>query len=162
MIIAFGNDHAGYPLRAELLQVLQELGVEVVDFGSNGPQPVDFPDVAQRVCDAVRNGQAERAILLCGTGIGAAMAANRIPGIRAGVCHDVHSAHQGVEHDDMNVLCVGGKIIGAWLARDIFAAFMRARFDAGDEDLQRRVGKLAEMELRAARELAGKAGKCGS
>ena len=158
MIIAFGNDHAGYPLKAELLQTLKELGVEVVDFGSSGPEPVDFPDIARRVCDAVRSGTAERGIMLCGTGIGACMAANKIPGIRAGVCHDVHSAHQGVEHDDMNVLCLGAKIIGAWLARDILATFISAEFDADDEDLVRRVRKLGELELEAARKLAGRVG----
>ncbi|NLE44111.1 MAG: ribose 5-phosphate isomerase B [Chloroflexi bacterium] len=154
MIIAFGNDHAGYPLKSDLLSILAGLEVEIIDHGSYDPDPVDFPDIARLVCNSVRQGKADRGILLCGTGIGAAIAANKLPGIRAGVCHDVHSAHQGVEHDDMNVLCLGGKIIGAWLARDIVESFVGARF-SDDVDLRRRVQKLADIELEAARELIG-------
>ena len=152
MKIALGNDHAGYPMKAELMTVLDTLGADVVDHGSHTPDPVDFPDIARMVCNSVRTGEADRGILLCGTGIGAAIAANKFPGIRAGVCHDVHSAHQGVEHDDMNVLCLGGQIIGAWHARDIVAAFIGAEFSGG-EVLTRRVNKLRDIELDAAREL---------
>jgi len=139
-------------MKAELIAVLETLGTDVVDHGSHTPDPVDFPDIARLVCNAVRTGEANRGILLCGTGIGAAIAANKMPGIRAGVCHDVHSAHQGVEHDDMNVLCLGGQIIGAWHARDIVSAFIGAEFSGG-EDLTRRVNKLRDIELEAAREL---------
>ena len=129
------------------------LGVDVVDHGSHTPDPVDFPDIARMVCNSVRTGESDRGIVLCGTGIGAAIAANKIPGIRAGVCHDVHSAHQGVEHDDVNVLCLGAQIIGAWHASDIVSAFIGAEFSGG-EDLTRRVDKLRDIELDAARELA--------
>ena len=152
MRIALGNDHCGYPMKAEVRAVLDELGVEVIDFGCYSADPVDFPDISRAVCDAVRSGRADRGLLLCGTGVGASMAANKIPGIRAAVCHDVHSAHQGVEHDDMNVICLGAQIIGPWLAKDLIAAYVQARFLATD-DYKRRVGKLHDLELAAAREL---------
>ena len=141
MKIAFGNDHAGFRLRREALAILSEMNVEVRDFGSESPDPVDFPILSKSVCRAVLDGTAERGILLCGTGLGAAMAANRYRGIRAGVCHDTYSAHQGVEHDDMNILCLGGQIIGPWLIKDIIEVFLEARFD-GTEDVSRRVGML--------------------
>jgi len=150
--IALGNDHCGYSLKAEVKAVLAELHVEVIDFGCHSSEPVDFPDIARLVCDAVRHGQAERGLLVCGTGVGASMAANKIPGIRASVCHDVHCAHQGVEHDDMNVMCLGAQIVGAWLARDLIAAYVNARFLAS-EDYKRRVAKLHDLELASAREL---------
>ncbi len=153
MKIALGNDHYGYPMKAEVRAVLDALGVEVLDFGCYNTDPVDFPDISRTVCDAVRHGEAERGIMLCGTGVGASMAANRVPGIRAAVCHDYHCAHQGVEHDDMNVMCIGAQIIGPWLAKDLIAAFINARFNS-TEDYRRRVGKLRDMELAAARELS--------
>ena len=128
MKIALGNDHSGFPMKEEIMAIMESLGIEVIDFGSFTPERVDFPDIARLVCDAVRHGEADRGLMLCGTGIGACMAANKIPGIRSSVCHDVHSAHQGVEHDDMNVMCLGAKIIGPWLARDLIAAFVTARF----------------------------------
>lgn len=152
MRIALGVDHAGFPLKPDLLAILASLSAEVRDYGAYDPAPVDFPDIARAVCTAVRAGEAERAILLCGTGVGAAIAANKLPGMRAAVCHDVYSAHQAVEHDDVNVLCLGAKIIGPWLMADIVQAFLRARF-ADSEDVRRRVGKLSELELDAAREL---------
>ena len=96
MKIAMGNDHSGYPMREVAKQIFASLGIEVIDFGSHTPENVDFPDIARKVCDAVRHGQADRGLMICGTGVGACMAANKIPGIRASVCHDVHSAHQGV------------------------------------------------------------------
>ena len=155
MKIALGNDHCGFPMKAEVKTMLADMGVEVIDFGCHSAAPVDFPDIARLVCDAVRHGQAERGLLLCGTGVGASMAANKIPGIRASVCHDVHCAHQGVEHDDMNVMCLGAQIVGPWLARDLIAAFVQARFFAS-EDYKRRVHKLRELELASARELLGR------
>lgn len=150
MKIAFATDHSGFPMKAEVLAILKDLAVEVVDHGSFTAERVDFPDLARKVCASIRSGEAERGIMLCGTGIGAAIAANKFPGIRACVCHDVHSAHQGVEHDDMNVLCLGGKIIGPWLARDLIRAFVGATFTT-EQYFRRRLEKLAQMELEAAR-----------
>jgi ribose 5-phosphate isomerase B len=126
MKIAFANDHSGFPMRKDVLDVLTALSIEIIDHGSNTPDRVDFPDLARKVCHSIRGGGADRGIMLCGTGIGAAIAANKIPGIRACVCHDVHSAHQGVEHDDMN---------------------------STDEYFRQRASKLDIMELEAAREL---------
>jgi len=155
MKIALGNDHAGYPMKQEVLTALKSLGVEVIDHGSYTPEPVDFPDIARKVCDSVRRGETDRGIMVCGTGVGASIAANKIPGIRAAICHDVHCAHQSVEHDDVNVMCLGAKIVGPWLAVDLIAAFVKAKFDE-TEDHQRRVGKLQALELEAARELKNK------
>jgi ribose 5-phosphate isomerase B len=148
MRISLGTDHAGFHLKKNLVDHLRFLGHEVIDHGSYDLGPVDFPDISRAVCYSILKDEADRGILLCGTGLGAAMAANKIPGIRAGVCHDYHSAHQGVEHDNMNVLCVGGQIIGWWLMKDIVEAFLKAEFST-DEDLRRRVRKLGEMELEA-------------
>lgn len=155
MKIAFANDHSGYPMRDDVLSVLQDLKIEIIDHGSNSPERVDFPDLARKVCHSIRTGEADRGIMLCGTGIGAAIAANKVPGIRACVCHDVHSAHQGVEHDDMNVLCMGGKIIGAWHAKDIIEAFVKAEFSK-EAYFRQRAAKLDLMEIEAARELSSK------
>ena len=155
MRIALGNDHAGYGMKAEVMSILKSLGVEVINHGCDSPEPVDFPDIARKVCDSVRQGKADRGIMVCGTGVGAAIAANKIPGIRAAICHDVHCAHQGVEHDDVNVMCLGAQIIGPWLAKDLIAAFIKAQFST-DEDFRRRVRKLHELELEAARELKNK------
>ncbi len=154
MKVALGNDHSGFPMKSEVRAILESLGVEVIDFGSYTPESVDFPDIARKVCDAVRHGEADRGVMLCGTGVGACMAANKIPGIRASVCHDVHCAHQGVEHDDMNVMCLGAKIIGPWLARDLIAAYVQARF-ADSEDFRRRIQKMSDLELASAHELLG-------
>ncbi|MBR0664632.1 ribose 5-phosphate isomerase B [Roseomonas hellenica] len=145
MRIAIGCDHAGYPMKAAVIDVIRGLGHEVEDLGTHTPDPVDFPDIARTVCARVASGAASRGMLVCGTGVGAAIAANKRRGIRAAVCHDVHSAHQSVEHDDVNVMCIGAQIVGAWLARDLVRAFLEARFDA-TEDHRRRVAKLAELE----------------
>lgn len=145
MKIAIGCDHAGFPMKALVIEEARALGHEVEELGSFTPAPVDFPDIARAVCDAVRKGDAARGILVCGTGVGASIAANKLRGIRASVCHDVHSAHQSVEHDDVNVMCIGAQIVGPWLARDLVAAFLRAEFHA-TEDHVRRVRKLGEME----------------
>ena len=152
MKIAFANDHSGYPMRNDVLSILENLGIAIIDHGSDRPERVDFPDLARKVCNSIRAGMADRGIMLCGTGIGAAIAANKFPGIRACVCHDVHSAHQGVEHDNLNVLCMGGKIIGSWHAKDIIEAFVKAEFST-DEYFRRRAAKLEDLELEAAKEL---------
>ncbi|NIH75580.1 ribose 5-phosphate isomerase B [Brucella intermedia] len=145
MNIVVGSDHAGFPLKADVIEVLKELGHQVEDIGSFTPDPVDFPDIADLLCKKVRDGSAERGVLVCGTGVGAAIAANKINGIRAAVCHDVHSAHQSVEHDDVNVMCIGAKIVGSWLARDLVVSYLNARFDR-NEDFVRRVEKLSALE----------------
>jgi ribose 5-phosphate isomerase B len=152
MKIAIGSDHCGYEMKILLIPVLEELGCECVDYGCHSTEPVDFPDIARMVCDAVRSGEQERGIMVCGTGVGAAIAANKIPGIRASVCHDIHSAHQCVEHDDVNVMCIGAQIIGPWLAKDLIRAFITAEFST-EEHFRRRVSKLRELEIRSASEL---------
>lgn len=145
MHIVIGSDHAGFHLKRDLLKGLGERGLDVEDIGSFDPEPVDFPDIAKAVCDRVRATQGARGILVCGTGVGAVIAANKLKGIRAAVCHDVHSAHQSVEHDDVNVMCLGAQIVGPWLAQDLIDAFLNARF-VQDPDFIRRVEKLAQLE----------------
>jgi ribose 5-phosphate isomerase B len=149
MRIVIGGDHAGFHLKGPLGRALRAWGHEVEDVGTHTPDPVDFPDIAQQVCRRVQGGQAERGLLVCGTGVGAAIAANKVPGIRAAVCHDVHSAHQCVEHDDVNVMCLGAQIVGEWLALDLVKAFLEAQHST-DPDFRRRVAKLAAMEQRQA------------
>jgi len=145
MKIAIGGDHAGFPLKSTIIEAVRGLGHEVVDHGCHDETPVDFPDITRAVCAAVTGGKADRAILVCGTGVGASIAANKMPGIRASICHDVHCAHQSVEHDDVNVMCIGAKIVGAWLAVDLVRAYLQAEFST-DEDCRRRVRKLLELE----------------
>jgi ribose 5-phosphate isomerase B len=126
---------------------LRSWGHEVTDVGTDSTEPVDFPDIAELVCEAVRKGDAERGIMVCGTGVGAAIAANKFRGIRAALCHDVYSAHQSVEHDDVNVLCIGAQIVGDKLAFDLVRAYLEAEHSP-DEEFRRRVAKLAELEGR--------------
>lgn len=145
MTISFANDHAGFPLRAFVLGLVKELGHDVLVHGVDSENPVDFPDVVADVCLDIQRGRAERGLLVCGTGVGASMAANKHRGIRASVIHDCHTAHQGVEHDDMNVLCLGAQIVGKWLARDIIVTFLDAHF-AGTPELVRRVAKMSALE----------------
>jgi ribose 5-phosphate isomerase B len=145
MRLVIGGDHAGFALKGRLTTELAAWGHEVEDVGSFGPQPVDFPDLARSVGEAVVTGQAERGILVCGTGVGAAIAANKLRGVRAALCHDTHSAHQAVEHDDANVLCLGAQIVGEWLALDLLRAYLDARF-AGGADYERRLRKIAALE----------------
>jgi ribose 5-phosphate isomerase B len=145
MRIVIGSDHAGFPLKSTIVEHVKGLGHEVHDAGSYDPRPIDFPDVAKSVTSAITEGRADRGLMVCGTGVGAAIAANKVKGIRAAVCHDVHSAHQSVEHDDVNVMCIGAQIVGAWLARDLVKAYLEAEFST-DEDFRRRVAKLAEMD----------------
>ena len=145
MRLAVGADHAGFAMKGPIVDALREWGHTVDDLGTHSPEPVDFPDIARAVGAEVRDGRADRAILVCGTGVGACIAANKLPGIRAALCHDVHSAHQSVEHDDVNVLCLGAQIVGQWLAVDLLKAFLDARF-SDEEHFRRRVEKLAEMD----------------
>ncbi len=151
--LAVGGDHAGFLIKEPIIGMLRAWGHTVEDFGTHSVEPVDFPDIAHRVCDAVRSGRAERGILICGTGVGAAIAANKHGGIRAAVAHDVYSAHQSVEHDDVNVLCVGAQVVGLKLAADLLRAYTGARF-AGDARFARRLEKLRQLELDEARRLA--------
>ena len=146
MKVAVAFDHRGVKLREGILAELAALGHEAVDLGTDSPEPrIDYPDKAREVGEAIRSGDAERAILVCGSGVGASVAANKIAGIRAAVCHDTYSAHQGVEHDDMNVLCLGSEIIGAELTTELLRAFLAARFDGGERYV-RRLEKIEEME----------------
>ena len=156
MRVAVSNDHAGLPLKPYLLAHLRRRGHEVVDVGPDSAEPVDFPLMTQRVTDLVRRGAAERGVLICGTGVGAAIAANKVPGIRAAVIHDTHVARQGVEHDDVNVACLGAWIVGPRIAEDALDAYLTAAFETG-ADVRRRVAQLTEMELTAAREVLGTA-----
>jgi ribose 5-phosphate isomerase B len=149
MKIAIACDHGGFPLKELVADTVRQLGHTVLDLGTDSPSPVDYPDYAQKVGGAIQNGEAERGILLCGSGIGACIAANKMRGVYAGVCHDTYSAHQGVEHDDMNVLCLGARIIGPELAREIVTAFLSARFvgnEPGQERHARRVQKVRALE----------------
>lgn len=148
MRTAIGSDHAGFPLKVTLAKFLRDLGDEVVDVGTYSADPVDYPDFAEAVGKAVVDGRAERGVLICGSGIGASVAANKIQGIRAGLCHDTYSAHQGVEHDDMNVLVLGARVIGPALAEECVAAFARARF-SNEERHVRRLNKVKAIEARA-------------
>jgi RpiB/LacA/LacB family sugar-phosphate isomerase len=147
MRLALGSDHAGFELKNRLAAQLREAGHEVLDVGTHDTAPVDYPDFAAAVGNAVLQGRAERGILICGSGVGASVAANKLPGIRAGLCHDHYSAHQGVEHDDMNVLVLGARVIGIEPARELAAAFVNAKFTNEDRHL-RRLEKVRELESR--------------
>jgi len=151
MRIAVGSDHAGFEYKERIAAELESEGHEVLDLGTDGPAPVDYPDVARAVAEAVRSGDADRGVLVCGSAVGVSIAANKIPGVRAGVCHDTYSAHQGVEHDDMNVLCLGQRVVGVALAREIVATFLGARF-SGAERHRRRLEKVLEIERTYARD----------
>jgi RpiB/LacA/LacB family sugar-phosphate isomerase len=147
MRLALGSDHAGFELKNRLAAQLREAGYEVLDVGTHDTVPVDYPDFAVAVGNAVLQGHVERGILICGSGVGASVAANKLPGIRAGLCHDHYSAHQGVEHDDMNVLVLGARVIGIEPARELTAAFVSAKFTNEDRHL-RRLEKVRELESR--------------
>ncbi|HEV8575141.1 MAG TPA: ribose 5-phosphate isomerase B [Dehalococcoidia bacterium] len=145
MRIVLGADHRGYALKDTLAADLRSQGHDVVDIGTHGPASVDYPDIALAVGEAIREGRAERGILVCGSGVGAAIAACKISGIRAAVCHDTYSAHQGVEHDDMNVLCLGSRVVGDELAREVVQAFLNAIF-SNEDRYRRRLAKIKQME----------------
>jgi RpiB/LacA/LacB family sugar-phosphate isomerase len=147
MKIAVGSDHAGFVLKQETAESLRRQGYDVVDVGTDSTAPVDYPDYAEKVALAVKEGRAERAVLICGSGVGACVAANKVPGIRAAICHDAYSAHQGVEHDDMNVLVLGGRVIGPALAHELVEAFVKARYTA-EERHARRLAKVLAIEKR--------------
>jgi len=151
MKIAIACDHAGFPLKRTILETARAAGHEVIDLGTNSTKPVDYPDYAEKLGLLIQTGQAGRGILLCGSGVGACIAANKMKGVYACVCHDTYSAHQGVEHDDMSVLCIGSRIIGPELAKEIVMAFLAARYmgnDPGQERHAHRVGKIRNLEER--------------
>lgn len=152
MWVALGCDHGGFPLKSRLRGVIESAGHSVIDCGTDSDCSVDYPDYARKVGEAILAGNADRGLLLCGSGVGISVAANKIPGIRAGVCHDTYSAHQGVEHDDMNVLCLGARIVGEELAVELVRAFLAAKFTK-DERHVRRLNKVLAIEADA---LAGK------
>ena len=145
MRVAVACDHGGFQLKQVVLDAVRFSGHEPLDLGAFNADPSDYPDFALKIGAAIRNGDAERGILICGSGVGACIAANKIKGIYAGLCHDTYSAHQGVEHDDMNVLCLGARIIGAALADELVRAFLAARFSQ-DERHVRRTGKTKKIE----------------
>lgn len=145
MRVVIGSDHAGWMLKQTVMEHVRGLGHELIDVGSFDDRPVDFPDIARALAARVTSGAAQRGLMVCGTGVGASIAANKMRGIRAAVCHDVHSAHQSVEHDDVNVMCLGAQIVGPWLAKDLITAYLAAEFST-DEDFRRRVAKLHAME----------------
>ena len=147
MKVALGSDHAGFELKKKLAADLSAAGHTVIDVGTDSPAPVDYPDFAEKTGAAVLSGAAERGVLICGSGVGASVAVNKIPGIRGAICHDVYSAHQGVEHDDTNVLVLGARVIGVETARELVAAFLKARF-SNEERHVRRVGKIHAIEQR--------------
>jgi len=149
MKIAVGFDHAGFPLKQVVLDAVRYAGHEPIDLGTNSSDPVDYPDLAEKVGRAIQAREAERGILVCGSGIGACIAANKMKGIYASICHDTYSAAQGVMHDDMNVLCLGGRVIGPELAKELIPAFLNAEYQgdkAGGERLARRVEKIHKIE----------------
>lgn len=149
MKIAVGCDHAGFPLKQVVIESVKAAGHEVIDVGTFSADAVDFPDFTKKVGEKIQAGEAERGILICGSGIGAAIAANKMKGVYASICHDTYSAAQGVMHDAMNVLCMGGRVIGPELVKVLVAAFLNARYlgnDGGGERLARRVGKIKAME----------------
>ncbi len=144
---AVGADHAGFPLKGAAVAELQRLGHEVLDLGTNSEEPVDYPDFAQAVAEAVMRDEADRGLLVCGSGVGASVAANKIPGVRAAVCHDTFSARQGVEDDDMNVLCLGARVVGPQLALEVIRAWSSAVFSNAERHV-RRLGKVKAIEER--------------
>lgn len=158
MKLIIGADHAGFPLKGTVVDALREWGHEVEDVGTHSGEQIDFPIVARRVCDPVRAREYDRGVMVCGTGIGACIAANKLPGIRAALCHDVYSAHQSVEHDDANVICLGAQIVGDLLALDLLKAYLAAEMSPA-EHFQRRVRMLADLEREAAEELLAGKGK---
>ena len=145
MKIAVASDHGGFPIKARIIEELRREGHETLDLGTNSADPVDYPDYAKAVAEAVLDGRADRAVLLCGSGAGACVAANKFRGIRSATCHDVFSAHQCVEDDDVNVLCLGARVVGPELAVDLVRTYTNARF-SGAERHRRRLGKIAGFE----------------
>lgn len=147
MRIVVGADHAGFEMKQIIAGYLRHVGHDVVDIGTNSASPVDYPDFAEALAKAISDGEAERGVLICGSGVGASVAANKVPGIRAGLCHDTYSARQGVEHDDMNVLVLGARVIGVELARELVNNFLAAKY-SDEERHHRRVAKIKALERR--------------
>ena len=145
MRVVIGSDHAGFELKQMLIDFIRELRHEVLNVGTDGIDPVDYPDFAEKVGKTILGGQADRGILICGSGVGASVSANKIPGIRAAICHDCYSAHQGVEHDDMNVLVIGARIVASSLAMDLIRIFLTAEF-TDEERHKRRLAKITALE----------------
>ena len=145
MRVVIGSDHAGFELKQILIEYVRTLGHEVLDVGTDGPDPVDYPDFAAKVGKAIIVGESERGVLICGSGVGASVSANKIPGVRAAVCHDCYSSRQGVEHDDMNVLVLGARIVASSLAKDLVRIFLSAEF-TGEERHMRRLEKITALE----------------
>lgn len=145
MRIAIACDHAGFTLKETVIATVEQAGHEIIDLGTYDQEPVDYPDYAEKVGQAIQTRKADRGILICGSGVGACIAANKMKGIYAAICHDVYSAHQGVEHDNMNVLCMGARIIGVETAKDLVKAFLSASFST-EERHRRRVGKIVKLE----------------
>jgi ribose 5-phosphate isomerase B len=152
MIIAIAADHGGFHLKPPLVKFLKKLGHEVMDLGTNSEDPVDYPDFARAVAQEILSKKADRGILICGSGVGACVAANKFPGIRAAICHDTFSAHQGVEDDDLNVLCLGARVIGPELAKEIVRTWIAASF-SGAERHGRRLAKVLEIERECMKEV---------
>ena len=150
MIVAVAADHAGFPHKPKVIEVVRAAGHEALDLGTHSTDAVDYPDYARAIGESIQQGRAERGILLCGSGVGACVAINKMTGLRGGVCHDTYSAHQGVEHDDMNVLCLGARIIGPELVPELVRAFLGAHF-TGEERHVRRLRKVEAIEAEAAR-----------
>jgi ribose 5-phosphate isomerase B len=155
MKIAIASDHAGFALKQDIVKYLSRLGNEVLDLGAYDAEPSDYPDFAAAVGKAIMASTAERGFLICGSGVGVCIAANKMPGVRAAICHDTYSAHQGVEHDDMNVLVLGSRIVGSALALDIAQVFVGARFQPTEERFVRRLNKLKDIEHFYMREREG-------
>jgi ribose 5-phosphate isomerase B len=145
MRVAVGADHAGFPLKRGVIDLVRARGHEAIDCGTSSTEPVDYPDIAAAVGQAIQQGRADRGVLLCGSGVGAAIAATKMRGIRSGVCHDTYSAHQSVEHDDVNVLALGARVIGPELALELVSTFLAARY-SGEERHDRRLRKVAALE----------------
>ena len=147
MKVAIGADHGGYELKSDIAKLLESLGHEVIDQGAHKYDPEDdFPDFAAPVAASVQAGKAERGIIICGSGVGATITANKFPGVRAGLCHDTYSAGQGVQHDDMNVLCLGARVVGVALAVDLVKSFINARLESNEPRFQRRLDKVTAIE----------------
>ena len=147
MEIAIGSDHAGYLLKKDLIQYLKDLGFKINDIGTDSQNPVDYPDYAEKLSMEILNGNAERGIFICGSGVGASVAANKIPGIRAGLCHDSYTAHQSVEHDNINVMVLGSRVIGLELAKELVITFLKAKF-SGEKRHRIRLKKISRIEHR--------------
>ena len=145
MRIAFGADHAGFELKRDLAAAMAQQGHEILDVGTHSNAPVDYPDIAEAVATALRNGQVDRGVIVCGSGAGVSVAASKFPGVRAAVCHDTYTARQAVEHDDLNVMCLGARVVGPALARTLVEAFLTATFSADDRHL-RRLAKIDAIE----------------